>query len=289
MKFEFTKMQGLGNDYIIVNGNRFGGLLDEISELAPALSDRHFGIGSDGVIFVLPSDSANAMMRIFNSDGSEAEMCGNGIRQVAKFLYDNRIVHLKEMTIETLAGIKQISITPNDRDLLKTATVNLGAPILSPSLIPANAEINRKGFAEITLTVEKRKFNWTLVSLGNPHAVTFVDDLNSLSLEKFGRSIEFNTQIFPKRTNVEFVKVITPKEIQVRVWERGSGETMACGTGASASLVASVLQGLTERKVTVHLKGGDLYIEWVEGEGVLMTGGAEKVFEGIADSDWFKK
>ena len=286
MRFEFTKMQALGNDYIFIDGFKYGELSVGAEKLAIGMSDRHFGIGGDGIIFVLPSESADARMRIFNADGSEAEMCGNGIRQAAKYLYEKGLLRRDRMAIDTGAGVKQISLETAG-GVMKLAAVDMGEPLLDPRVIPANAEMNRGEYAVISLRPEGRDFDFTLVSMGNPHAVAFVSEVCDMDVRKYGRAVELNNEIFPRRTNVEFVEMISRNELRMRVWERGSGETLACGTGASASVVAAGLNGLTGRKVTVHLLGGDLLIEWADDNHVVMTGGAEIAFEGSGDTEYF--
>ncbi|MCX7821794.1 MAG: diaminopimelate epimerase [Brevinematales bacterium] len=276
MELNFTKMQALGNDYILINGFEYQNLLNKATELAIKLSDRHFGIGGDGIIFALPSRNADLMMRIFNADGSEAEMCGNGIRQLIVFALEKGLVNKDKITVETLAGIKTIEVDKK-KNIIK---VDMGYPILEPSKIPAIAELNKGNFAIKSIEVEDRTFNFTLVSMGNPHAVTFVENVSDFNVEKYGKVVENMTSIFPKRTNVEFIEVVSRNLIKMRVWERGSGETFACGTGACASVVASILNGYTDNKVTVKLLGGDLYIELIDGK-VYMTGDAHKVFDGV--------
>ncbi len=281
MKVQFTKMHALGNDYIFINGWLYPDLIERAAELSIRWSNRHFGIGGDGIIFVLPSERGDCMMRIFNADGSEAEMCGNGIRQAAKFVYDKGIVRKKEMRIDTLAGVKTLQLSTNAQDELILAKVDMGEPILNPELIPANTVAGETGFAKVEKKIEGENFDFTLVSMGNPHAVTFVKDPSVLNLKSLGYSVEHDTDIFPNRTNVEFISVQNSAELTMRVWERGSGETLACGTGACASVVAAILNGKTERKVKVHLLGGDLEIEWnKKNNRIYLTGGAEIAFEG---------
>lgn len=274
MQIEFSKMQALGNDYILIDGFKYPELLKNAEKLAIKLSDRHFGIGGDGIIFALPSNKADLMMRIFNADGSEAEMCGNGIRQLVVFALDKKLINKNHLTVETLAGIKTIEINNGE------IKVDMGAPILNPEKIPAIAEINKTGYAIKSIKVHDKNFDFTLVSMGNPHAITFVDDVANFEVEKYGKVVENMKEVFPKRTNVEFIQVITRNKIKMRVWERGSGETFACGTGACASVVASILNGLTDNKVNVELLGGNLLIELKDGK-VYMTGDAHKVFDGV--------
>lgn len=270
---KFTKMQGLGNDYVYMDA--INQKIENEKELAIKVSDRHFGIGSDGLILICKSEIADFKMRILNSDGSEAEMCGNGIRCVGKFVYDNGLTTKTDLKIETLAGIKELVLNVVNGKV-DTVRVNMGNPILKPELIPVKA-INNK----VELNVLDRKFDFTCVSMGNPHAITIVDDTKSFDVEKYGKIVEVDNH-FPNRTNVEFINVIDKNNINMRVWERGAGETLACGTGSCASTVACVLNGLIDRKVNVHLLGGDLLIEWDEKDNnVYMTGEAKTVFEGI--------
>ena len=278
MVLEFTKMHALGNDYILIDGFEYPELLKDAKDLAIKLSDRHFGIGGDGIIFAIPSDKADIMMRIFNADGSEAEMCGNGIRQLSLFAFEKKLISRADILVETYAGIKKVKLELKDGKV-ENIVVDMGPPILMPQDIPVNADLNDRGFVTLALEIESRKFLFTVVSMGNPHAVTFVEDIDKIDVSKYGSVVENMISIFPKKTNVEFIKILSRSEIKMRVWERGSGETMACGTGACASVVASVLNGYTDKKVLVHLPGGDLFIEWKDGT-ILMTGDAKKVFEG---------
>lgn len=273
---KFTKMHGLGNDYIYVNC--FDQKIDNPGELARKLSDRHFGIGSDGLVLILPSEKADFRMRMFNSDGSEAEMCGNAIRCVGKFVYDNRLTDKKTITVETLAGIKTLEMTEKD-GIIMLVRVDMGEPILEPARIPVKTD--KDIFISEKIDVSGQYFNVTCVSMGNPHAIAYVDDVDNFPVDKIGPLLE-NHQLFPKRINAEFVQVIDRNTLKMRVWERGAGETMACGTGACAVLVASVLNGITERRATVKLLGGDLFIEWDEKTNkVFKTGPATTVFEGV--------
>ena len=273
---KFTKMQGLGNDYVYVNC-----LKEKIAdppELARKISDRHFGVGSDGLIMVNPSDKADFEMEMYNADGSRAEMCGNGIRCVAKYVYDYGLTDKTYISVETLAGIKYLDLTV-ENGKVSLVKVDMGQPILEPEKIPVAAKGSR--VVDEPLLVDGKEYRMTCVSMGNPHAVIFVDeDVKNLPLEKIGPSFE-NHICFPKRVNTEFVRVIDRHTAEMRVWERGSGETLACGTGTCAVAVACVLNGLTEDAITVHLLGGDLYIEWDrEKNTVYMTGPAEAVFDG---------
>lgn len=271
----FTKMHGIGNDYIYLDG--FSNKIDHPSQLAIKMSDRHFGIGGDGIVLILPSKISDFRMRMFNADGSEAEMCGNAIRCVGKYVFDNQMTDKRTLSIETLAGVKILQLTVKDQKV-ESVTVDMGEPILQPELIPVVSE--EEPVKNLKLEVADKKFKFTCVSTGNPHAITYVDDTNSFPVKKYGSLIEVHP-IFPKKINVEFAQVVNRQEIKMRVWERGSGETLACGTGACATLVSCVLNGLTERSATVHLLGGDLAINWDEQTNHLfMTGPATTVFEG---------
>lgn len=291
MKFQFTKMQALGNDYIVIDGFKYKGLLKNAARLAVKMSDRHFGAGGDGIIFVLPAGKnakgADVAMRMFNADGSEAEMCGNGIRQLALFAWQNRLVRKTDIGVETPAGLKKISMKKNGKGGIASISVNMGAPVLLPAKIPAVAQTGKGGYGVVNLDVAGRNFDFTLVSMGNPHAVAFTSGVREMDVENYGKPVENNLAVFPKRTNVEFIEVVSRTEIVMRVWERGSGETLACGTGACASVVAAVLNGLTDRKVKVRLLGGDLQVEWKADGNVIMTGNAVRVFDGTADTASF--
>lgn len=272
---KFTKMNGCGNDYVYING--FVENVENPKELAKKVSDRHFGIGSDGLILIVPSDKADFCMRMFNADGSEGEMCGNGIRCVAKYVYDHKMTDKTEISIETKAGIKYLDLTVEDGKVTKVK-VDMGEPILEPKKIPVRSE--KKRVVNEPIAVAEKAWNMTCVSMGNPHAVVFVEDTGSLEIEKYGPLFE-NHELFPNRTNTEFVQVLNRNEINMRVWERGSGETLACGTGTCASVVACILNGYTDEKVLVHLLGGDLEIKYEKTTNhVFMTGPAETVFEG---------
>jgi len=280
MKLRFTKMHGIGNDYIYINA--FDQQVPDPAALAIRLSDRRFGVGGDGVILICPSDVADAKMRMFNEDGSEGKMCGNGIRCVAKYLYDYALVPEEQttVTIETLSGVKTIELTVRD-GVATRAKVDMGAPILKPSEIPVCFDGER--MIDEPLEVGGVSCKVTAVSMGNPHCVTFVDDPYAIEIEKIGPLFE-NHPAFPDRVNTEFVKVISPKTLMMRVWERGSGETWACGTGACATVAAACLNGYCEKgeDITVKLRGGDLVIRYTD-DTVLMTGPAETVFEGVVE------
>lgn len=272
---KFTKMHGLGNDYIYING--FRETVEDPAGVAIKISDRHFGIGSDGIVLILPSETCDFRMRMFNNDGSEAEMCGNASRCVAKYVYDFGLTDKEEISLETLAGVKILKMQVRDGKV-DTVTVNMGQPILKPADIPA--DFSGDTAVDRDLDVDGETFKVTCVSMGNPHAVTYVSDVDRYPVEVVGPKIE-NHKAFPRRINAEFAQIVDRNTIRMRVWERGSGETLACGTGACATLVASVLNGLTERKARLQLLGGNLEIEWNEKDGnVYMTGPATTVFQG---------
>lgn len=275
---KFTKMEGCGNDYVYVNG--FEEKIDNPNEVAIAVSDRHFGIGSDGLIIINPSEVADFKMCMYNADGSEGKMCGNGIRCVAKYVYDFNLTDKDVITVETLSGIKTLKLNV-ENGKVKTVRVNMGAPILECDKVPVKYDDEK--MINKPVKVDGKTFNITCVSMGNPHAVTFINDTDNFEIEKIGPRFE-NNEIFPDKVNTEFIQIIDKNTVKMRVWERGSGETFACGTGACASVVASVLNGLTENKVTVKLLGGDLEIEYNQDENtVYMTGPARVVFTGEYD------
>ncbi len=272
---KFTKMHGCGNDYVYVN--LFEEKIDDPAELSIKISDRHFGIGSDGLITIGPSDVADFRMRIYNADGSEAEMCGNGVRCVAKYVYDHNLTDKTEISVETGAGIKILKLFVENGKVAQV-TVDMGEPGLRPEEIPVVAEGDR--VIDEPIEVCGREWRMTCVSMGNPHAVVFVDDVENFDIEKYGPHFE-NHERFPKRTNTEFVHVVSPTEAYMRVWERGSAETWACGTGTCATVMACILNGKTENKVLVHLRGGDLTIEYDKKTNhIFMTGPATEVFNG---------
>ena len=271
----FTKMHGCGNDYVYVN--LFEEQIENPAKVSIAVSDRHFGIGSDGLITIGASEIADFRMRIYNADGSEAEMCGNGIRCVAKYVYDHKLTDKTEITVETGAGMKTLQLTVED-DKVTLVRVDMGEPILTPDEIPVVADGDR--VVDEPIVVDDKEWRMTCVSMGNPHAVVFVDDVAHFELEKYGPLFENHVR-FPKRTNTEFVQIISRNEAIMRVWERGSAETWACGTGTCATVMACILNGLTDNDVLVHLRGGDLRIVYDEKSNhVFMTGPATEVFEG---------
>lgn len=272
---KFTKMHGCGNDYVYVN--LFEEKIDNPAELSITVSDRHFGIGSDGLITIGPSDAADFRMRIYNADGSEAEMCGNGIRCVAKYVYDHKLTDKTEISVESGAGIKYLTLFVENGKVAQVK-VDMGEPVLSPDKIPVIADGDR--VVDAPIEVAGKTWNMTCVSMGNPHAVVFVDDVMNFDIEKYGPHFE-NHERFPKRTNTEFVEVLSRNEANMRVWERGSAETWACGTGTCACVMACILNGYTDNKVLVHLRGGDLTIEYDDKTNhIFMTGPATEVFTG---------
>lgn len=287
MKFKFTKMQGCGNDYIYVNGFTEKIPQEEKTELVRHISDRHFGIGGDGVIFINPSSEADFEMEMYNADGSRAEMCGNGIRCVAKYVYDKGLTDKTEISVISSGQIKYLQLFLKE-GRVDTVRVNMGAPELRPERIPvtvaeAGMPLEKERIVNAPIIVQGKEYKMTCVSMGNPHAVIFLEDVTNLEIEQIGPYFE-NHERFPKRINTEFVKVLDKKTVQMRVWERGTGETLACGTGCCATVVACILNGLTDEKVTVKLLGGEIEIEWDrEANLVYMTGPAVTVFEGEYD------
>ena len=272
---KFTKMHGIGNDYVYVNC--FKETVEHPSEVAIKVSDRHFGIGSDGLILIKPSEVADGKMEMYNADGSQGAMCGNGIRCVAKYMYDYGITDKTSISVETKSGIKYLDLTIRDGKV-DTVKVNMGTPILKAVDIPVRSE--KEQMIDEPVMVDGKEWKITCVSMGNPHAITYIDDVKNMEIEKIGPKFE-NHEIFPDRVNTEFVHVIDRNTVEMRVWERGSGETLACGTGACAVAVSSILNGLTEEEVTVKLLGGDLKIFWDRTENkVYMTGSATTVFDG---------
>jgi len=274
----FTKMHGAGNCYIYINC--FEEKVEDPAKLAALVSDMHFGVGADGLILICPSDAADARMAMYNADGSEGKMCGNGIRCVGKYVYDAGIARREHITIETLSGIKALAMRI-ENGVAVGATVDMGKPVLRPSLIPMQAE--GESFINRPISANGRTYLATAISMGNPHCVVYVDDVDRLDLAAIGPSFERNP-LFPERVNTEFIQVLNRGEQRMRVWERGSGETFACGTGACAAAVSGVLNGLCDREITMQLRGGDLRIEWSETDGsVYMTGGAQYICHGELD------
>lgn len=272
---KFTKMQGLGNDFILVDGSKEK-LPENLGALSQRLCDRHFGIGADGLVVILPSQIADVRMRIFNSDGSEPEMCGNVIRCFARLVYDQNIVRKQTIKVETLAGIivPELIFSPDGAVSIR---VDMGEPRLERSLIPMEGPPGQ--VVNEAIEIDGNTYKATCVSMGNPHCITFVPNVDDVLINDIGPKLETHP-LFPRKTNVEFIHVLNKDEVNMRVWERGAGETLACGTGACATAVACVLNGLTNRAITVHLAGGDLFIEWAENNHVYMTGPGQYVFSG---------
>ncbi len=283
MKLKFTKMQGCGNDYVYVNGFAQKLPQEKKPELVRRLSDRHFGIGGDGVIFINPSAEADFEMEMYNADGTRSQMCGNGIRCVAKFVYDKGLTDSDRISVISGGSVKRLELTVEgktaaERGTVQSVRVNMGSPILNPERIPVIADGEQ--VVNELICVGDNEYRMTCVSMGNPHAVVFMDGVKELAIEQLGPQFETHVR-FPERVNTEFVEILDRENVFMRVWERGTGETLACGTGCCATAVACVLNGLTEEKVTVHLPGGELLIEWNREENtVYMTGPAVTVFEG---------
>ena len=276
-EIRFTKMHGLGNDYIYINCME--SVPADLTSLAIEMSDRHTGVGGDGIILILPSDKADCMMRIFNADGSEAMMCGNGIRCVGKYVHDKGIIDSLHLRVDTRSGIKVLDMTTGPDGLVSRVTVDMGEPVTEAAAVP----VIFTGGAQMTehpVETSLGKVSLTAVSMGNPHGVVFVDDLTEIDVHALGRELETHP-MWPDRANIEFVKTLADGSLRMRVWERGSGETMACGTGACAVAVAAAITGRAARSVTVRLLGGDLHIRWADNGHVMMTGPATTVFEGI--------
>jgi len=273
---KFTKMHGAGNDYVYINC--FEETIDDPVILAQRISNRNFGIGSDGLILIMPSQQADLRMRMFNPDGSEGEMCGNGIRCVAKYAYDHGLVDKLQIEVETGNGVLPLEMYTGESGRVERVKVNMGPPQLNRGNLPMIGPADGQAVA-VKLPLEQGEVEVTCVSMGNPHCVIFVDDVENCQLETLGPMIE-NHAWFPNRINVEFVQLVSRNEVIQRTWERGTGETLACGTGAAAVTVAGVLNGQTERQIVNHLRGGDLQLEWLEGGPVMMIGPAVEVFSG---------
>lgn len=271
----FTKMHGIGNDYIYINCME--SMPDRLSELAEEMSDRHFGVGGDGIVLICPSDKADFRMRMFNNDGSEARMCGNASRCIARYVHDHKLTEKTRISLETLSGIKVLSLNMSTDGEIESVTVDMGEPELSAAEVPVRCAAER--MMETPVATSWGNVGVTAVSMGNPHGVVFVDRIEDVPFETLAPELEKHP-MWPDRANIEFLQIISPSEVRMRVWERGTGETLACGTGACASAVAAALTGRCGREVTVHLRGGDLNIRWAENNHVLMTGGATEVFEG---------
>ena len=281
MKINFTKMEGLGNDYVYIDQTKET-LKCDLGELAKKLSDRHFGIGSDGIILIKNSINCDFRMQMFNQDGTEAEMCGNGIRCVGKFVYDKGLTNKTHLSIETKAGTKYLDLLINNTtNTVSEVRVNMGSPIFDPKLVPYVPQIALQN--KLFLSYKGESFVFTPVSMGNPHAVTFVNDVDNFDVEKYGKFFEVH-EAFPNKANIEFIEIIDKHTLKMRVWERGTGETFACGTGACAAVVASKIIGYTDGTVTVILPGGKLKISYGnKSSKVLMTGPAKIVFDGVIE------
>ena len=288
---KFTKMQGCGNDYVYVNGFTEKLSPEEKPEIVRSLSDRHFGIGGDGVIFINPAEEADFEMEMYNADGSQGKMCGNGIRCVGKYVYDNKLTDKTTVKVDTLSGVKTLELKLGDDGKVESVKVDMGAPILETEKVPVNTAVLKPADGETAvinqpLVVDGKSYNVTCVSMGNPHAIVYLDndiDIKKFELEKIGPGFEKH-EAFPEQVNTEFIQVVDRKNLNMRVWERGSGETLACGTGTCATVVACVLNGLTDDEVTVHLLGGDLFIKYDrENDTVWMTGPAVIAFEGTIE------
>lgn len=282
MRIEFDKMEGCGNDYVYIDGNRFDLDSDIKPDFVRKLSDRHFGIGSDGVIFINSSDIADFEMEMWNADGTRAEMCGNGIRCVAKYVYDHNLISSQEMTIESMGKIKYITVFPDSDNKVKTVSVDMGEPILEAVKVPVIADNENEPVINVPITIDGTDYRMTCVSMGNPHAVVF-EDPDTIGIETIGPKFE-NNKCFPNRTNTEFVRIIDRNTVKMRVWERGTGETLACGTGCCATAVACVLNDLTDRDISIHVLGGIINVKWDESNNhIYMTGPATKAYEGVIE------
>ena len=286
---KFTKMEGCGNDYVYVNG--FDTKIEDPNKLSEIVSNRHFGIGSDGLIVINPSDVADFKMSMYNADGSEGKMCGNGIRCVAKYVYDNKLTDKTTVKVDTLSGVKTLELKLGDDGKVESVKVDMGAPILEAEKVPVNTAVLKPADGETAvinqpLVVDGKSYNVTCVSMGNPHAIVYLDndiDIKKFEIEKIGPGFEKH-EAFPEQVNTEFIQVVDRKNLNMRVWERGSGETLACGTGACASLVATVLNGMCDDEATLHLLGGDLKINWDrENNTVYLEGPAVTICTGEID------
>lgn len=280
---KFTKMQGCGNDYVYINGAAEQIATEKKPDVVRFLSDRHFGVGGDGAIFINPHPDADFEMEMYNADGTRSEMCGNGIRCVAKYVYDKGLTNSKNISVISGGKVKYLELSTDEKDKVAQVRVNMGAPILEPGQVPVIAEGDMA--VNVPIEVQGKEYAMTCVSMGNPHAVVFVEDVMGLPLQNIGPDFE-NHERFPRRTNTEFVQIVDDGHVKMRVWERGTGETLACGTGCCATAVACVLNGLTKEKVEVEVLGGRIQIEWDRQENlVYMTGPAEIVFEGEINID----
>lgn len=278
MKIRFTKMQAYGNDYVYIDAINQN--LSNLNELAKFVSDRHFGIGSDGMVLICPSDKADFRMRMFNPDGTEAEMCGNAIRSVGKYVYDHQLTDKTNLKVETLGGIKNLELTI-ENNVVSNIKANIGKPIFDPKLIPVNT--TKEKFIMESVQILDKTFQMSSLSWGNPHTVIFVDDVANFDVLKYGPAIEFNTDVFPKKTNVTFAEIVRPDYIKIREWERGTGETIGCGTGCSTAVVIGYELGLNSNKCTVEQIGGPLEIEYTDDSELYTKGPSNFVFESEID------
>ena len=278
MKIRFTKMQAYGNDYVYIDAINQN--LSNLNELAKFVSDHHFGIGSDGMVLICPSDKADFRMRMFNPDGTEAEMCGNAIRSVGKYVYDHQLTDKTNLKVETLGGIKNLELTI-ENNVVSNIKANIGKPIFDPKLIPVNT--TKEKFIMESVQILDKTFQMSSLSWGNPHTVIFVDDVANFDVLKYGPAIEFNTDVFPKKTNVTFAEIVRPDYIKIREWERGTGETIGCGTGCSTAVVIGYELGLNSNKCTVEQIGGPLEIEYTDDSELYMKGPSNFVFESEID------
>ncbi len=282
MRIKFTKMQAYGNDYVYING--ISQELPEVTELARFVSDRHFGIGSDGMVLILPSSECDFRMRMFNPDGSEGEMCGNALRSLSKYVYDHRLTDKEDLTIETLGGVQHVHLYVED-GVAVNIRADIGCPRLNKDLIPVNCDSDT--FVNVPVKVKDKVLNLSSLSWGNPHTVAFIDDVDSFDVHGYGRAIECNTDLFPKKTNVTFGQIIDRNTIKMREWERNCGETIGCGTGCCTAAVFAMILGMCDRKVTVNQIGGPLLVEWDEQtDHVFMTGPSHTVFESEIDTEY---
>lgn len=282
MKIKFTKMQAYGNDYVYINA--ISQTLPELSELSKFVSERHFGIGSDGMVLICPSEICDFRMRMFNPDGTEGEMCGNALRSVGKYVYDHKLTDKEDLTIETLGGIQRLHLFVENGTAVNIRA-DIGSPRLHTKIIPVNTELPE--FINQPVKVLDREFLVTAVSWGNPHMVTFIDDVNHFDVHGYGRAFEYHTELFPNKTNVTFAQFVDRDHLKIREWERGAGETIGCGTGCCTAVVAAIRLGMCNRKVTVMQIGGPLTVEWDEAtDHVFMTGPSHTVFESEIDTDY---
>lgn len=282
MKYSFTKMQAYGNDYVYINATEK--MPEDPNALSVFISDRHFGVGSDGLVLICASQIADFRMRMFNPDGTEGEMCGNALRSVGKYVYDHKLTDKEDLTIETLGGLQKLHLFTKDGKAVNIRA-DIGAPRMDTKVIPVNTPLPE--FVNQPVHILDRDFLVTAVSWGNPHMVTFIDNVDDFDVHGYGRAFEYHTELFPNKTNVTFAQYIDRTHLKIREWERGTGETIGCGTGCCTAVVAAILLGMCDRKVTVSQIGGPLIVEWdEESNHVLMTGPSNTVFESEIDTDY---